>query len=138
MSESIKISPKHGLNSCIPVCIFCGQPKNEIAILGKLKDDAEAPMHAVLDYKPCDECKDNWSKGIALIKVQKTEITKGAPPLTKKDGVDLWPAGETAVISTEAALRILNIDAPAGTPVLIEDTAFDKLMADVKEQESVT
>lgn len=43
--SSIKISPKHGVNPTIPVCFFCGKPKNEIALMGRMggKEDIEAP-----------------------------------------------------------------------------------------------
>lgn len=47
MSGSIKMSKKHGLNPCIPICVFCGKEKNELALLGRLKDD----MPGLLFYK---------------------------------------------------------------------------------------
>lgn len=49
--SSIKISPKHGVNPTIPVCFFCGKPKNEIALMGRMggKEDIEAPRNLVLD-----------------------------------------------------------------------------------------
>lgn len=43
MSNSIRLSPKHGLNPSISVCFFCGEDKNEIILPGKLEGDAEAP-----------------------------------------------------------------------------------------------
>ena len=61
MSKSIKISPKHGLNPSISTCFWCGKDKNEIILAGRIKDDAEMPMHAVFDYEPCVECKDNMA-----------------------------------------------------------------------------
>lgn len=33
--SSIKVSPKYGVNPTIPVCFFCGKPKNEIALMGE-------------------------------------------------------------------------------------------------------
>ena len=38
MSNSIKLSEKYGVNPTIPVCFFCGMPKNEIALLGHIGD----------------------------------------------------------------------------------------------------
>ena len=58
MSKDIKISPKYGVNPTIPVCFFCGEPKNEIALMGKMKGDIEAPKNMVLDYEPCEHCKE--------------------------------------------------------------------------------
>lgn len=57
-NKTIKFSPKHGLNPTIPVCFFCGQQKNEIAFMGRLAGDAEAPRNLILDYEPCDHCSD--------------------------------------------------------------------------------
>lgn len=51
-NKTIKFSPKHGLNPTIPVCFFCGQQKNEIAFMGRLAGDAEAPRNLILDYEP--------------------------------------------------------------------------------------
>ena len=72
MSDSIKLSPKYGVNPTIPVCFFCGKPKNEVALLGKMGgkgEDIEAPMHMVIDYEPCDECKANMDMGITIMGV---------------------------------------------------------------------
>lgn len=132
--SGIRISPKHGLNPCIPVCAFCGKEKNEIAILGKLKNDEEAPMSAVLNYEPCDECQSNWAKGIALIRVTATAPSQNAVPLTNKDGVDLWPTGQYSVITKEAAKRLFEIDADVGTPVLMDAQVFDTFINDAKQQ----
>ena len=60
MSDSIRLSEKHGVNPAIPLCFFCLKPKNEIIIAGKMRgeySDREAPQHAVWDMRPCDECK---------------------------------------------------------------------------------
>lgn len=134
MSKGIKMSPKHGLNPCIPVCIFCGQEKEEIALLGKLKDDMEAPMNAVLDYEPCDKCRDNWSKGVALLRVSKTPPKKGMEPLTVVKGENLYPTGQYLVITQNAANRIFNVDAKKGQAVMVEDGAFDGFTSDLKSQ----
>ena len=36
MSKSIRLSPAHGVNPTIPICFWCGNEKNEIALMGKL------------------------------------------------------------------------------------------------------
>ena len=70
MSKGIHISPKHGVNPCIPRCFFCGEDKNEVALLGRLPNDAEAPRHAILDHEPCDKCRAFMDRGIILISVR--------------------------------------------------------------------
>ena len=95
----IPLSPKHGLNPTIPICFWCGEEKNEIALMGRIGDarkgeDFEAPMHAVLDYEPCDKCREKMSLGFTMI-----EATHTPNPTTKvqmQPGV--YPTGRYAVI----------------------------------------
>lgn len=132
MKNSIKLSPTHGVNPCIPVCVFCGQEKNELVLLGKLKGDAKAPMSAIVDYEPCEECKSRWALGIPLIRVSLIPSVKDMPPLTEKEGEKIYPTGQYAVITTDAAKRIFRYEAPAGSPLFLEDRAFDDFMGQVK------
>ena len=129
MSKSIKLSPKHGVNPTIPVCFFCGEEKNEIALLGKIgdgrkKEDFEAPRHMVLDYEPCDKCKEQWSQGVALIEVV-TESPDGRPPIQQ----DLYPTGRMCVVRPEAWSRITNTECEAGQRALLDKEVFDQLFS---------
>jgi hypothetical protein len=65
---SIRLSPKHGLNPSLVVCPICGEPTS-IALLGRLKKDAEAP-HYIKDVHLCDKCKQKY---ITLIIVESKE-----------------------------------------------------------------
>lgn len=102
---SIRISEKHGVNPTIPVCFWCGKEKNEIALLGKLKGDIEAPMHCVLDYEPCEECQKKWNLGVALIGTTKKPLNDTLPPIRNTSNETLYPTGEWLVITKEAAKR---------------------------------
>ena len=67
-NAGIKLSPKHGLNPTIPVCFWCGEERNEVALLGHIGDgrkheDFEAPMHMVIDYEPCEMQKGVYPTG---------------------------------------------------------------------------
>lgn len=53
MSENIRLSEKHGINPSITVCPICGK-EIDIALLGKLKGDEEAPRKIIEDL--CDDC----------------------------------------------------------------------------------
>lgn len=53
MSKGIRVSEKHGVNPSITICPICGK-ETDIALLGKLKGDKEAPMRMLSD--PCDDC----------------------------------------------------------------------------------
>lgn len=67
----IVLSPQHGVNPMLPVCFFCQQETGEVALLGRLPGDAEAPHRAVLNMEPCGKCKEWMSKGVILISVEK-------------------------------------------------------------------
>lgn len=134
MSKSIRISPKYGVNPCIPICAFCGQQKNEVALLGRLKHDAEAPGEAIINYEPCEQCIKNWSQGVALIRVTTVPPENGMPPFMKDNEKMLYLTGQYCVITPNAAKRIFDLDAQTGDPILIDASAFDSFMETMKEQ----
>lgn len=118
--SSIKLSPKHGLNPVIPKCFFCGESKNEIALLGKIdREDSEAPANLILDYEPCDKCKENWSQGVALIEVVDYPTFNNAPPIQK----GAYPTGRYAVVKPEA----LNVPMKNGDKALVLKEDFDQM-----------
>lgn len=104
----IKLSPKHGVNPTIPVCFWCGKPKNELALLGRLKDDEEAPRNCVLDYEPCEECQKTWKLGVALLGASEKPIDDSLPPIKNSSGKVLYPTGQWIVITKEAAKRYFS------------------------------
>lgn len=107
MSDSIKISPKHGLNATIPICFWCGNEKNEIALLGKIdRKDSEAPRRVVLDYEPCDKCKEIFSHGIHCIGVVEQPPVAGMFPISEHDGKSLYPTG-TMLLAPESFIEAL-------------------------------
>lgn len=68
---------KKGLNPTIPLCLYCGEAKNEIVLTGLEGErwaeknglpGGEMPMHIHIagDVEPCNKCKE---KGIALVEV---------------------------------------------------------------------
>lgn len=52
--DSITLSPEHGVNPSMICCPVCGEPIS-IALMGKLKDDAKAPMKMV-GFDLCNKC----------------------------------------------------------------------------------
>ena len=69
--DSILLSPKHGVNPSITHCEICGKEMG-IALLGKLKDDAEAPRDVALGL--CDDCQKVMdAKGVIVIEVRDGE-----------------------------------------------------------------
>ena len=128
---SIKLSPKHGLNPTIPVCFFCGKQKNMIALLGRVggKKDLEVPMTGVvLDYEPCDCCKESWDKGVALLGVTTTQPEDNRPPMKAQGGVKVYPTGDVVVVREEFAQECFNLDVTTGSVVFVEDEVIHQLM----------
>lgn len=108
MNKNILLSPRYGANPTIPLCFWCGKERMEVALLGRIHnsecDDLEAPRHMVIDYEPCEECKNNMSLGFTVIEATTTpnsvtnmEIQKG-----------VYPTGRAMIITTEAAHRVFK------------------------------
>ena len=145
MSNSIKLSRKHGLNPTIPICFWCGQEKNEIAILGKVdtpdEKDVEAPMYSILDYTPCEKCQTNWDTCVICIAATETPNTENQLGIKVKneDGSDriVYPTGEHIGITPEAARNGLGIkDAEAGgQPIIMDSRVFAQLFGDIIAEE---
>jgi len=94
MSNNILVSEKWGVNPCMPLCVFCGEPTGVIALLGKLsrkraealrldipesegKFDLEAPRHMPGPFVPCDACKEKW-----ITLCEATQAPDGSPSPT--------------------------------------------------------
>lgn len=132
--KGIKLSPKHGVNPCIPICCWCGKEKNEIVLLGKLKDDAEAPRNAVIDYEPCDECQVKFDLGVVFIEVTKNQPNKNVTPIQEQYGIPLYPTFRYSVIKLEAAKRLFRDESLInGSRLLIEDDLYSELVGDENE-----
>lgn len=128
MSKGIKISPKHGLNPTIPVCFWCGKQKNEIALMGRMTDDIEAPKNMVLDYVPCEECQNHMAMGVAILEASDHPNTEGQPPMQK----GVYPTSRFVVVTTECADRVFNAYAPwsEGKKVFVDSDVFSHFLPD--------
>lgn len=128
MSKGIKISPKHGLNPTIPMCFWCGKQKNEIALMGRMKDDIEAPKNMVLDYVPCEECQNHMNMGVAILEASDHPNTENQPPM--QEGV--YPTSRFVVVTTECADRVFDQYAPwqAGKKVFVDSAVFSHFIQD--------
>ena len=137
MSKGIKLSPKYGVNPTIPVCFFCGEDKNEIAMLGRIGDgrkgeDFEAPIKMCLDYEPCDKCKDAMSKGVTIISA--SIYTKdGRPPVSKDEyGNFVYTTGAWSVVKTEPAREVFNNEnLQSGDSLCLDSSVYDRMFGNV-------
>ncbi len=70
MARRIPVSKKHGVNPTMLICPICHHETNGLALLGKLRGDAEAPRYS-LDREPCDDCRGVIDAGgVMLIEVK--------------------------------------------------------------------
>lgn len=77
-NDSIKLSPKHGLNAAIVVCPICGNETNALALLGQIdKKDSEAPKY-IPGEEFCDDCKSHIGDGgMFILEVDKEQNRTG-------------------------------------------------------------
>lgn len=118
--KSIPLSPKHGVNPSLIKCFWCGKDKG-VALLGKLKGDAEAPREIVPDPEPCDACKATMAKGVTLLEVSDDGSRfngNTAFSIADTDGRRLWFTGRMAVLREGAELVKKY---KAGSRVLVDD-----------------
>lgn len=125
----ITLSPKYGVNPTIPVCFWCGEEKNEVALLGHIGDgrkheDFEAPMHMVLDYEPCDKCRANMSMGFTIMEA--TTRPNSTTNVPMQNGV--YPTGRFAVIRTATARKMFHPDAMTMGKAFVDCALFNELI----------
>lgn len=135
--NDIKLSPKYGLNPTIPLCFFCGKPKNEIACFGKIgkrNEDIEAPHHCIINYIPCDECKKHMDEGVTLIAVENHPLFENQPPIVK----NYYPNNKYVVLTKDAIERIITQDELKTSILknkmaLIDNQTFEQLTSSIAE-----
>jgi hypothetical protein len=96
----IRLSKKHGVNPMLVVCFFCNEESGEIALLGALPGDAEAPRRGVLNHEPCSKCKGYMKQGVILISVDEKK--------SKSDLQNPYRTGGWVVVKEEAVKRMVN------------------------------
>lgn len=89
----VKISEKHGLNPSLMLCYYCQEPSG-VAVMGRLKGDAEAPRQATFDMEPCAKCKEFMKMGVICISVRDGET----------DALNPYRTGNWCVIRAEALI----------------------------------
>jgi len=115
---SIRLSPKHGVNPAVPLCYYCGESKNEILLLGRLKggEDKEAPRNAVWDFNPCDKCKEYMELGVIIVGIRDNE------PPTKTP----FRTGQMVVVKEEALTRLKEQQPSVAS--IVDDAVKSRMM----------
>lgn len=134
---SIRLHPKHGVNPTIPVCFWCQKSKNEVALLGSAYK-GEAPMSGlVLDYEPCDGCKADMSRGIALIEVNPRDTRSLTQRQRSRLGafVEYEPTGRWVVMSEDWVTRQVTPDKLRDTLLTARKGFIGKDLMDIIQEE---
>lgn len=121
MNKGIPISEKYGVNPTLGVCFWCGRHTGEIALLGKLPKDAEAPKETVLSYEPCEECAKTFNEGVLVIEV---DANTNTPPITD----NYSPTGRYVVINAEA---FKDQQHKAGDKCLLTKDEFERMFGSI-------
>lgn len=113
--KGILLSPKHGVNPSLMKCECCGEDYG-IAMLGKLKDDAEAPKEIYQGL--CDSCQSVVDQGGLLV----IEVKDG------ESGDNPYRTGRIIGLSKDAKERL-----GADTSICyMEESVFNKLFGNVE------
>lgn len=119
--SSIQLSPEHGANPSLLICMICGEGDG-IAFLGRLPDDAQAPRK-MRDREPCLKCReeiDGYKKlGIVLfgiddayegdlLEVQRRNESYYSPRSKKPEPTPWQYFKELFVIREEAARKMFK------------------------------
>lgn len=113
--DSIIVSPKHGVNPSMCHCIVCGKVYG-LALLGKLKDDVEAPKDIYEGL--CEDCKEVIDKGGVMI----IEVKDG------ETGDNPYRTGRIVGVSKDFKKRN-HIESSI---MYMEESAFDKIFEGVQ------
>ena len=144
MSDEVKLSPKHGVNPTIPICFWCGKEKNEVALLGQInKEDSEAPRRVIMDYEPCEQCKELFSMGIHIIGVSTEPIVETMFPIVNDDNIKLYPTGSMFVSTEEWVTSFLTANNQqsmlenvlSSRVLMLPDTIVTEIIDDSKADE---
>jgi len=101
---SIRLSQKHGVNPSLGVCFWCGEDDGTVLLLGRLKDDAEAPRRACVSYEPCAKCAEQMAQGIQFFEATDTPNHTGLPPMAN----GAYPTGRWVVLKEEAVGKVIT------------------------------
>lgn len=131
MSNSIKISPQHGLNPSLVICPYCREPKG-IALMGRLPQDREAPKEVVQDYEPCDKCKKLFAGNVLCLDTVETPTFEGQEPVFQDKNVTLYPTFRFMVLKKEFAQSNFNLTDDQDTMVMAHES-FDHLYNQIQQ-----
>lgn len=128
--KAIPISPQYGVNPGMSACFFCGSEKSELCLYGRLKGDAKAPMHTLINYEPCEQCKKRFQGSVVMMAVTETPVVKELPPITAHG---LFPTGAYMVVDNADVEKLYGME--AAKPIIEAGTVLMSQEDLIKTQE---
>lgn len=95
---SIRVSEKHGVNPSMGVCFWCGEDDGTVLLVGKMKDDAEAPRRMCVGLEPCKTCEEKMAAGVVCAEA------------LHNTGEEPQPTGRWVLLTHEAVDRLFNVE----------------------------
>jgi hypothetical protein len=129
MSGHIRLHREHGVNPTIPLCMWCGKERGEVALLGAAYK-GQAPKHMIIDREPCKACAAQMAKGITII-----EAEPGAPSYAGGDGQPKF-TGRWVVIHESSVAELFQPDELVqavlkARKAMMEPAAFEQMFSSV-------
>ena len=81
------------LNPILVKCFWCGEASS-IGIPKRMSNKEEGYRECVMNYDPCDKCKEKWDKGAVLIEASHKPNVENQPAI--RHGV--YPTGVWGVV----------------------------------------
>ena len=111
MTNNIELLKEHDVFNAIGVCAWCGEETGKFAFLDNLPNDEKSPVHMILNYDPCDECRKEWRGHIVCIEVTEIPPNKDALPILIHEDIQLYPTSRHFCVPFEDAKEIgVSID----------------------------
>lgn len=131
-------------HECMPICFWCtketGKPVKLPEVNGKIP-----PKKAILNYEPCEACKEIFCQGIHIIGVVDKPLVETMPPIVKDGEVELYPTGSFFVASESWTEEMLKKNGKADMledvlkrkVLMMPDEVISKIIAEMDEVPTV-
>lgn len=94
-------------HECMPICFWCTKETGKPVMLPEV-NGKKPPARAILNYEPCEACKEMFSKGIHIIGVVDKPFAETMPPIVCEEEMKLYPTGSFFVASPEWTEQMLK------------------------------
>jgi hypothetical protein len=106
----LRLHKVFGVNPTVPVCLYCGESKNEVILLGA-RYKGKAPSSMVINDVPCDKCKEKFKQGITLFEVsEQTKTRTGNYLVIKEEALERILQKDSDIYKVVLAKRFANVD----------------------------